>query len=355
MPEEVSAAVSGFRLVAEWARQGPVLMAWPPPDSDWAALPEQAKPTFGAIARAILADQDLILCVNSHEQATEVQEKIRSQTDHGQLHIQIIAINDTWARDFGPLTLSDGTERRLLDATFNGWGNKFPAERDNAINGTLHARGALGKLPMETDSMVVEGGALETDGLGTLLVNRHCVLNPNRGNPEPTGKRLEQWFHERLGVERILWLEHGHLQGDDTDGHIDTLVRFAAADHIVYQSCDQPHDAHYSELQTMARELSEFRDANGQPYQLTALPWPDPVHDQAGNRLPATYANFLITNHAVLVPCYGVPQDDEACRILARCFPERRVRGILCRALIHQGGSIHCLTMQLPPGAVPHG
>ncbi|XOZ34086.1 agmatine deiminase family protein [Halomonadaceae bacterium KBTZ08] len=347
--------MSRFRLVAEWAAQGAVLMAWPPQLSDWAALAEQAEPAFAAIARAILADQDLILCVNSPEQAPEIREKICSPTGQGQLHIQFVGINDTWARDFGPLTLSDGTETRLLDATFNGWGNKFPAEQDNAVNGTLHARGALGKLPMETDSMVVEGGALETDGLGTLLVNRHCVLNPNRGNPQPTDKRLAQWFRQRLGAERIHWLDHGHLQGDDTDGHIDTLARFTAADHIVYQGCEQPDDTHYTELQAMARELSQLRDAGGHPYQLTALPWPDPVHDQAGERMPATYANFLITNHAVLVPCYDVPQDDEACRILADCFPERRVQGILCRPLLHQGGSLHCLTMQLPPGARPHG
>ncbi|PAU81243.1 agmatine deiminase [Halovibrio salipaludis] len=347
--------MSRFRLAAEWAPQGSVLMAWPQPDSDWAALANHAEPTFTAIARAILAEQDLTLCVSSERQAVDLQQRLVCATDQGRLHTVVVATNDTWARDFGPLALSDGAEWRLLDATFNGWGNKFPADRDNAANHALHAQGALGSLPLESDPLVVEGGALETDGEGTLLVNRPCVLNPNRGNPEPAAERMTQWLHERLGAERILWLDNGHLDGDDTDGHIDTLARFAGPEHIVYQACDNPRDSHYAELQAMARELAAHTDGNGQPYRLTALPWPDPVHDDEGNRLPATYANFLITSHSVLVPCYDVAQDDEACRVIAGCFPQRRVQGIQCRPLIHQGGSLHCLTMQLPPGAVPDG
>lgn len=343
-----------FRLAAEWMPQGAILMAWPQPDSDWAALPGCAEPTFRAIIRAILPEQDLILCVGNEAQSSDLKQELVSDNDHGTLHTVVVPTNDTWARDFGPLTLSDGLDHQLLDTTFNGWGNKFPSEDDNAINRHLSATGTFGATPMQSTSMVVEGGALESDGEGTLLVNRPCVLNPNRGNPEPTTERMSQWFRERLGVENILWLDHGRLEGDDTDGHIDTLARFASPGHIVYQACDDPDDAHYAALQAMAQELATSAHANGQPYRLTALPWPDPIHDAHGNRLPATYANCLITNHAVLVPCYGVPQDDEACRILAHCFPDRRVRGIQCRPLIHQGGSLHCLTMQLPPGATPH-
>lgn len=346
--------MSRFHLAAEWAPQGAVLMAWPQPESDWASLLEQAEPTFTAIAREILADQDLMLCVNSPQQAIDLKGHIVSEDDQGQLHTVVVSTNDTWARDFGPLTLADGTETRLLDATFNGWGNKFPSERDNEVNRVLHGRGAFGPLSMDSDPMVVEGGAIETDGMGTLLVNRRCVLNPNRGNPDPVHERMTQWFRERLGAAHILWLDHGHLEGDDTDGHIDTLARFADPGHIVYQSCDDPDDGHYPQLQAMAAELAALQDASGQHYHLTALPWPEPIHDAEGNRLPATYANFLITNHCVLVPCYGVPQDDEVCRVLAGCFPGRRVRGIPCRPLIRQGGSLHCLTMQLPPGAVPN-
>ncbi len=353
MPE-VPETVSRFRLAAEWAPQGAILMAWPQADSDWASLPGRAESTFTAIARAILPEQDLILCVRNNAQAIEIRNNLVSSSDGGRLHTVVVPTNDTWARDFGPLTLTDGASHRLLDATFNGWGNKFPSARDNAVNRRLSEAGAFGAIALASDPVVVEGGALETDGQGTLLVNRPCVLNPNRGNPEATTDGMTQWFAERLGAERVLWLDHGHLEGDDTDGHIDTLARFAHPGRIVYQGCDNPHDSHYQELQAMSRELEALRDLHGQCYQLTALPWPDPVYDEEGNRLPATYANFLITNHAVLVPCYGLPQDDEACRVLANCFPGRRIRGIQCRPLIHQGGSLHCLTMQLPPGAVPH-
>ncbi|MGM0449797.1 MAG: agmatine deiminase family protein [Pseudomonadota bacterium] len=343
-----------FRLAAEWAPQGAILMAWPQPDSDWSDLPDHAEPTFTAIARAILLEQDLILCVRNSAQSSDMDEKLVSKNDRGRLFTVVVPTNDTWARDFGPLTLTDGSTHRLLDTTFNGWGNKFPSDKDNRVNQAIHEAGALGILPLESDPLVVEGGALETDGDGTLLVNRPCVLNPNRGNPEPTTERMSQWFSERLGAEHILWLDHGHLEGDDTDGHIDTLARFVDPSHIVYQNCDDPNDRHYTELQAMAQELAELKDPRGQPYHLTALPWPDPVYDDQGDRLPATYANFLITNQSVLVPCYDLPQDGEACRVLAECFPERRIQGIQCRPLIHQGGSLHCLTMQLPPGAVPH-
>ncbi|MEQ6885108.1 agmatine deiminase family protein [Salicola sp. Rm-C-2C1-2] len=346
--------MSRFYLAAEWAPQGAVLMAWPQPDSDWTTLLDQAEPVFTAIARAILSDQDLILCVKSQRQASDLKKHIVTKEGRGQLYTVVVSTNDTWARDFGPLTLTDGTETRLLDATFNGWGNKFLSERDNEVNRVLHRQGAFGTLAMDSDPMVVEGGAIDTDGMGTLLVNRPCIMNPNRGNPDPVEEHMTQWLRERLGAAHILWLGQGFLEGDDTDGHIDTLARFVDYRHIVYQSCNDPEDGHYPKLQAMAGELAALHSASGQHYRLTPLPWPDPIHDAEGNRLPATYANFLITNHSVLVPRYELPQDDEACRVLAGCFPERQVRGIPCRPLIQQGGSLHCLTMQLPPGAIPN-
>lgn len=332
-------------------------MAWPHQDSDWGPIMATVEPVFSAIALAILASQDLIVCCRNQSQSAEIKRKLTLESasagNPGSVHVAAIPTNDTWARDFGPLTLSNGEERQLVDARFNAWGNKFDWDLDNQVSRHLHDGGFLGSLPLIPLEMVIEGGALETDGHGTLLATRSCVLDPNR-NGDITEAWMERRLEAALGIERFLWLDHGALEGDDTDGHIDTLARFCDPGHIVYQECDDPRDAHYAELQAMAAELGNLRQRDEQPYRLTALPWPQSVYADDGRRLPATYANFLITNDAVLVPVYGVPQDDQACRTLAGCFPGRRVAPVQCRRLLEQGGSLHCLTMQLPPGVSPH-
>ena len=347
---------SPFRLAAEWQQQGAVLMAWPHPGTDWAPVMERAEPVFRALALAILASEDLIICCNNRSQCSDVRSIIKARAQgkklNGRLHTAVARTNDTWARDFGPLTLTNGHEHQLLDPCFNAWGNKFDASLDNRVNQTLHGQGYLGRLPMVTTPTVMEGGALETDGAGTLLTTRHSLLNPNR-NGDVTAQWMEARLAGTLGISRVLWLENGQLDGDDTDGHIDTLARFCSPGCILYQACDHHDDPHYPALRAMADELRGFARADGAPYELIPLPWPEPVHAADGRRLPATYANFLILNEAVLVPVYGVPQDEDACSILARCFPQRRIEAIQCRPLLEQGGSLHCLTMQLPPGAVP--
>jgi agmatine deiminase len=198
---------------------------------------------------------------------------------------------------------------------------------------------------------VLEGGSIESDGAGTLLTTSECLLTPSR-NPSMDRTAIEQLLEEVLGVDRILWLNHGYLAGDDTDSHIDTLARFCAPDHICYVTCPDVADEHYSALAAMEEELQEFRQADGTPYRLTPLPWPDPIYDEDGERLPATYANFLIINGAVLLPVYDVPQDEEAVRIMAGIFPDREIIPIDCRPLIYQHGSLHCVTMQIPAGVV---
>ena len=332
-------------------------MAWPHADSDWSSSMGQAEPVFQAIALAVLADQDVIICCRNDAQAAEIKRFLSlesvSQSGTGTVHIVAVPTNDTWARDFGPLTLTNGTHTRLVDARFNAWGEKFDSALDDQINQHLHNGGLFGELPLEPMNIVVEGGALETDGRGTLLATRHCLLNPNRNGDVDT-PWMEARLRRHLGIDRFLWLDHGALEGDDTDGHVDTLARFCSEAHIVYQGCDQPPDSHYTELQAMARELSGLQRHDGQGYRLTELPWPDPVHAPDGRRLPATYANFLITNNAVLVPIYGVPQDEAACEALGACFPGRRITPVQCRPLLEQGGSLHCLTMQLPPGVGYH-
>ena len=200
--------------------------------------------------------------------------------------------------------------------------------------------------------MVLEGGAIETDGQGTLLTTEACLLNHNR-NPRLDRAAIEMKLREDFGVERILWLSHGHLEGDDTDSHIDTLARFCDPQTIAYVRCDDPEDSHYPSLAAMEEQLKTLRQADGSPYRLIALPWPRPCFDpDDGHRLPATYANFLIINGAVLVPTYADAADAEALATLAEAFPGRDIVPIDCRSVIRQHGSLHCLTMQLPRGTL---
>ena len=259
--------------------------------------------------------------------------------------------NDTWARDHGPITVDTADGPALLDFRFNAWGDKFPWEKDDALNRHLANAGIFGKHPLQPVDFVLEGGSIESDGAGTLLTTSECLLTPSR-NPSMDRTAIEQLLEEVLGVDRILWLNHGYLAGDDTDSHIDTLARFCAPDHICYVTCPDVADEHYSALAAMEEELQEFRQADGTPYRLTPLPWPDPIYDEDGERLPATYANFLIINGAVLLPVYDVPQDEEAVRIMAGIFPDREIIPIDCRPLIYQHGSLHCVTMQIPAGVV---
>lgn len=198
--------------------------------------------------------------------------------------------------------------------------------------------------------MILEGGSIETDGKGTLLTTASCLLAPTR-NPTMDKDAVEANLTELLNVDRFLWLENGYLAGDDTDSHIDTLARFCSPERICYVRCENTGDEHYRALRAMEQELQKFRRHDGQFYELVALPWPDAIHDEEGERLPATYANFLIINGAVLLPVYQVPQDAAAIAIMKQCFPEHEIVPIDCRPLIAQHGSLHCVTMQLPEGA----
>jgi agmatine deiminase len=239
----------------------------------------------------------------------------------------------------------------LLDFTFNGWGLKFAANKDNLITKTLHTWGIFGDTPIQQMSMVLEGGALETDGQGTLLSTTECLLSPNR-NPHLSLAAIQNRLKEHLGVDRFLWLENGALIGDDTDAHIDTLARFCDPQTIAYVQCPDENDEHYTDLCLMEQELQAFRTREGEPYKLVPLPWPTACYASDGHRLPATYANFLIINGAVLVPTYQVPEDAQALATLKTCFPTREIVGIDCRALIEQHGSLHCISMQYPEGVL---
>ena len=256
--------------------------------------------------------------------------------------------NDTWARDHGFITLVDDQgHARLLDFCFNGWGEKFPAELDNAINRRLYDEGKVKGEYVDCLDFVLEGGSIESDGKGTVFTTTGCLLAPHRNQPM-TKEQIEEHLKQELHAERIVWINHGSLTGDDTDGHIDTLVRICPDDTLLYMGCDNPDDEQYAELHLMEEELKTFRTIEGKPYRLLKLPMPRPIIFE-GERLPATYANFLVINGAVLCPTYAQPDlDAEALRLIGEAFPEREIVGIDCRSIIKQHGSLHCCTMQYP-------
>ncbi len=341
-------------MIPEWEPQSGVMVTWPHDRTDWRDDLAQVDACFALIAREVTRRETLVAVCRDQPHVELVQALVAAAGgDPQRLACWIAPSNDTWARDHGPIAVRRDGALRLLDFRFNGWGGKYPADLDDRITRIIHEQGAFGSVPLDSVDLVLEGGSLEVDGRGTLLTTASCLLSPTR-NPGLDRAAIEAALRAHLGVTRILWLEHGALEGDDTDGHVDTLARFCDPHTIVYQACDDPDDSHHEELRAMADELAKFRDAEGQPYRLEALPWPRAARDSAsGRRLPATYANFLIVNGAVLVPAYGGPADEKARLVLGRCFPDRDVVPVDCRPLIRGFGSLHCVTMQLPAGLVP--
>jgi agmatine/peptidylarginine deiminase len=334
------------RLPAEWEPQSAVMLTWPHAGTDWADLLPEAEAVYDRLALEIAARERLIVACHDAALAARVAARLRGRSvAPSRLLIGIAPSNDTWARDHGPITVETSAGAEILDFGFNGWGGKFDAALDDDIPSALARAGLYGTTPCRKVPLVVEGGALETDGCGTLLATRHSVVtdtrNPGRGEAE-----VEAVLRAELGLTRFLWLEHGALSGDDTDGHIDTLARFADPQTILYVTTT-PEDPDHAGLEAMRKELEALRTAAGNPYRLVPLP-PPGLHVEAGRRLPATYANFLIVNGAVLLPGYGVANDLAAVRAVAACFPDREVVPIDCRTLIRQNGSLHCVTMQLP-------
>jgi agmatine deiminase len=334
-------------LPAEWAAQSAIQFTFPHEESDWAPIMEEVIPCFARIIETVTRFQKaLVVCKNKEKTAQILQNAVQDN-----LILAELPSNDTWARDHGGITIFEDGEPVMLDFMFTGWGLKFPADKDNLITEKLYQKGIFKVKRLEKTGLVLEGGGIESDGEGTLLTTAECLLSPNR-NPHLNKKQLEKSLKKLLGVKRILWLNHGYLAGDDTDSHIDTLARLCNTTTIAYVKCDDKKDEHYKALKTMEKELKAFKMENGKPYNLVALPMADACFDEDGQRLPATYANFLIMNGAVLVPTYNVPQDAEALAILRGVFPDREVIGLDCRPLIWQHGSLHCITMQYPAGVV---
>lgn len=350
-----------WHLPPEWAEQDAVLLTWPHAGTDWAEAGREnlarAEQVWRALAQAIVPRQGLVVVAHDAELAVHIAETLGADgVDLSQVRIVVAPCDDTWARDHGPLvclpdSLDVSAQVQVHDYVFNGWGGKFDAELDDAVVGVL-AEAGLFAGPVRRHDLIMEGGSLEVDAHRALLTTTACLENPNR-NPHLSRAEIEAALREALGVRQIHWLTHGHLEGDDTDSHIDTLARFAPDGSIVFVGCDDPSDSHYADLQGLAAELAALRDHAGASYVLRPLPWPAArFHPDDAHRLPATYANYLVINGAVLVPVYGDAKDAEALAVVAAGHPGREVIGIDCQALIEQGGSLHCITMQLPKGTL---
>ena len=337
-----------LRLPAEWEPQSAVLIAWPHAGTDWAERLASVETTYIALAAAVVRFQSLIIVVPDAELHAHVEARLHEHgVDPQRVRFVELPYDDTWLRDSGPITLSAGDDKyQLTDFRFTGWGGKFGSAQDDALVAGLVDAGVFGKASHRRIDWALEGGAIESDGEGTVLTTWRCLV---QRHPEQTREDMSAILRDGLQADRVLWLDYGYLEGDDTDAHIDTLARFAPGDRIVFQACDDASDPHHEELQRMAGELAALRTRDGRPYQLYPLPWAEPILDE-GRRLAASYANYLIVNGAVLVPAYGDKADDEAARIIGSAHPSREVVQVPCRALIWQNGSLHCITMQLPAG-----
>lgn len=330
-----------IRLKAEWEPQDCVLVTFPHKDTDWHPMLDEVCDCYRNLITAI-SKYEAVIVLSADKHLAEKYLK-------GLKNVIIIECpsNDTWTRDHGLITCSRGSESMFLDFQFNGWGLKFPSNHDNQINRHLFEKNILKGNYVNHLDFVLEGGSIESDGKGTILTTSQCLFAPNR-NQISDKKGFEKKFHEFFNAKRVLWLDHGMLAGDDTDGHIDTLARICPNDTIVYVECTDSEDEHYEALSLMKGELSHFLTPENKSYKLVGLPLPSPIYyDDV--RLPATYANFLIINKAVIVPTYNQPSNDNAAiSILSKVFPDREIIGIDSNILIRQHGSIHCCTMQIP-------
>ena len=358
-----------FVLPAEWEPQSAIMLTWPHADTDWKQYLRQITNTYLELSEIITRFEHLLVVTPIVESTHKMLSERLSPEQMKRVLLFEIDSNDTWARDHGPITLISRNKQNsfivpihLLDFKFNGWGEKFAWQKDNAINLQLYYQGAFDAALENHTGFVLEGGSIESDGKGTIFTTSQCLLAPHRNQPftkDDIDRQLKNFFHAR----QVEWLDHGNLIGDDTDGHIDTIVRVAPHDTLLYVGCDDPEDEQYEDFHALEKQLQKLFTFEGYPYRLLKLPMPDAIYDEGdrlttdknsqGDRLPATYANFLILNGAVIYPTYNQPEkDEEAKRQIQLAFPDREIIGVDSLTIIRQHGSIHCLTMQLPKGAV---
>ena len=339
------------QLLPEWHPQDAVLLAWPHADTDWQATLDAIHRVYVDLIKQISRFQHIVLVVHNASVHTSARQMLLSHhIDIQRILFVEAAYNDTWLRDTGPISCQHQEHIELHDFRFNGWGGKFDARLDDLLCQQLFKQ-SIFSAQHKCHDIYLEGGSIDNDGAGTLLTTSRCLLTSTR-NPAMNMVDYATLFAQTFQIERVLWINHGELLGDDTDSHIDMLARFCDQQTIAYSACDDASDVHFASLSNLENELQGLLQADGTPYRLVPLPLPTAKYNQDGHRLPASYANFLIINQAVLVPVYADAMDEVACRRLADCFPDREIIPIEANAIIQQGGSLHCLTMQLPTGSL---
>ena len=330
-----------IRLKAEWERQNAIILAFPHEDTDWADNLDKNRAPFFKMAQAIGYSQLVYLLVK------DVEDAKRYFCSTNNIVFIKSDFNDTWVRDYLALSCEQNSEPLLLDFIFNGWGGKFESSLDNSVTKELHKKGFLGRGKFESIDIELEGGAIDSNGVGDLLTTKSCILNPNRNSGGLSQKEAEKIFANYFGTKRVHWIENSYLEGDDTDGHIDMLARFVNQDTICYIKCEDPSDSHYKVMLELERELKSLKGEFGKAFNLVPLPFTEPKFGQGGNRLPSSYANFLITNKAIIYPTYQDKRDKEVREIFAKLFKDREIIGMPSLSLIEQGGSVHCSSMQV--------
>lgn len=333
-------------FLPEWAPQEAVLMAFPNHNTDWDYILDEAREQYYRIIEAFTKESVHIVLICDDVETTSL---LLQNCNQELITYVKLDYNDTWTRDYGPLSVIKDERLRALDFGFNGWGLKFASDKDNLVNLHLMDKYLIPKSTYRNHrAVILEGGSVETDGEGTILTTSRCLCSPNRNGGLSKAEATEM-LRKNLGADHILFLDYGALEGDDTDSHIDTLARLAPGNIILFTGCRNMDDPQFEELLKMRAQLTMFRNSEGEPYNLIELPLPDAIFDEDGQRLPATYANYLITDKVIFIPTYGQPTNDHlAAQTIRIAFPEHKVVGVDCTTLIKQHGSLHCATMQIP-------
>jgi len=335
-------------MPAEWEPHEATWLVWPSNLETWPEHLPQVEEIWLQMIEVLSHGEKVFLLVNNEDTRISVLERIaKTSANSGNVQVEIIANNDSWVRDSGPIfTLCEkgpGPKRVANDFIFNTWGKKYgPWDHDDLIPRQAQR---LAGSPVVHHDLVLEGGSIDVDGLGTLLTTRQCLLNKNR-NPNLSEAEIEAYLKKVLGLQRIVWLGDG-IEGDDTDGHVDDITRFVTANTIVTVTEPDTSDANHAPLDENLKHLKSLKDLYGNPYNIVELPMPDRVEGPFG-RSPASYANFYIANQTVLVPIYSSKSDAKALEIIQGLFPTRKVVGIECTPLVAGLGSIHCVTQQQP-------
>ncbi|NPA17538.1 MAG: agmatine deiminase family protein [Aquificae bacterium] len=338
-----------YRLPAEWEKHRGTITTYPQAYETFFDRLEEAKDTFIQMVKLIAEGEKVYINVDNEKTKGEVEEKLRAvDANRKNIRIFINPTNDAWCRDYCPIFVRENGKIVALKFRFNAWGEKYPYEKDQKAREVISRLLGIEKVDID---MVLEGGSIDTNGNGCLITTESCLLNPNR-NPGMTKDDIEDVLKKYLGVEKILWLGSG-IVGDDTDGHVDDITRFVSEDTIVTVIEKDRNDPNYQPLMENFERLKLFTDINGKPFRVVTLPMPEPVYYQyptsdKPERLPASYANFYITNKYVIVPLFNCRYDEQAIEILQKLFPDRKVVGLYAYDIIVGLGGFHCLTMQVP-------